>query len=276
MTISVSIPVVSGNNLKLCLDSIYASSYDDFEVVVNDSSENEQVNDILKQYDLKVIVKKTRTLESRFITVSNSKGDKVFLMDETRTIGKSLLREIENTRNRIIVIGEEEVGNSLVQRASNLEKRSSCRLRDKGLSPLVNKSVIPRVYERTLILKSFEAVRRKLSDELFYKIVGLDLELIYYESWLQTTDIGFIRGAEIYHLGESSYRELFAKYYRYGKTQKYLRSTEYHQLAGIMGRNRHGIGFLDRVRVFPIQVMRGIPFILGYISDESQRNYRIR
>ena len=266
MKISICIPVVSSSNIKKCLDSIYASTYSNFEVVVNDSSSDSCVQEILKEYDLKIIRRQTRSFESRKLTILNSSGDLVFLLDDTRIIGKKLLERISEMNHDMIIINEQETGKSLVQRLSNLEKQASGNVRHSNLSPIINKSIIPRVYVRNVAVESIRRISYNLPLELTSKIVGLDLELIYFESWMQTKDIGFIREKEILHHGENNYHSLFRKYYRYGKSQRVLRGTAYSDFAGLGGRTRYGLTSLERFSTLPIQLIRSVPFILGYIS----------
>ena len=175
MKISICIPVVSSSNIRKCLDSIYASTYSNFEVVVNDSSSDSCVQEILKEYDLKIIRRQTRSFESRKLTILNSSGDLVFLLDDTRIIGKKLLERISEMNHDMIIINEQETGKSLVQRLSNLEKQASGNVRHSNLSPIINKSIIPRVYVRNVAVESIRRISYNLPLELTSKIVGLDL-----------------------------------------------------------------------------------------------------
>jgi len=45
-----------------------------------------------------------------------------------------------------------------------------------------------------------------------------------------------------------------------------LRNTIYKEFAGLSGRNRATLPLRNRIQSIPIQVIRGIPFVLGYIS----------
>ena len=100
MTISICIPVISGTHLRGCLDSIFQSSFQEFEVIVNDSSGSPVVPDILKDYDVRTIERKSKSFESRYITTIASKGERVFIFDETRLIEKTLLEDVNNRNSR--------------------------------------------------------------------------------------------------------------------------------------------------------------------------------
>ena len=269
LTISICIPVVSGEFLGKCMDSVFGSSYSDFEVIVNDSSQNPKISDLLSQYDAKVIKKSTRSFESRLLTVSESSGDRIFLMDETRMITPQLPRKIASMQNRMIAIAEREIGDGLITRLTNMDKDATISTPPGATSPVSNKSLIPRVYDREIILAALDSITRKLPQEKMRNVVGLDLELIYYESWQRTNDLEFIRTREIEHFGDRGYASLFRKYYRYGKSQKMLRKTVYSDLADLGGRNRAGLKTRDRVVTIPIQILRGLPFLLGYIGGSD-------
>ena len=237
MTISVCIPVISGIHLRECLDSIFQSNFQEFEVIVNDSSGSPVVSDILKDYDVRILERKSKSFESRYITTMASKGEKIFIFDETRVMEKTLLGDVNNRNNDMLVIKERDTGKGIVNYFSNLDK-SNLPNDLSILNPMRNKSVIPRVYRREIIVSALETVRKNLSENILSQVVGLDLELIYLESYNLTKDIGFISSSKIMHYGDESIREVFRKYYRYGYTQRMLKNTYYGKFADLSGRNR--------------------------------------
>lgn len=255
-----------GKNFEKCLNSIFSSTYSDFEIVVNDATRSPEVRDLLSKYDVRTITGNTRTLESRLLTVRHSTGETILLLDETRLVSSSLLGRIAGMPNKMIVVGESEMGGGILQKLTNLDKLASNLVEEGEISPLMNKSILPRIYDRTIIQNSFDRIVSVLEPQVFSEIVGLDLELIYLEAWHQTKDIGFIRTSEIHHFGETSYKDLFKKYYRYGRSQKILRKTPYADFASLRGRTRHGLSGAERLTTVPIQLLRGFPFVLGYIS----------
>ena len=270
MTISISIPVISGAHLRECLDSIFQSSFQEFEVVVNDSSGNPVVSDILKDYDVRTIERKSKSFESRYITTMASNGGRVFIFDETRVMEKKLLEDVNNRNNDMLVIIERDIGKGIVNYFSNLDKTNIPN--DLSiLDPMRNKSVIPRVYKREIIVSALETVRKNLPEDILSQVVGLDLELIYLESYNLTKDIGFISSSEMMHYGDESIREVFRKYYRYGYTQRMLKNTYYGKFAGLSGRNRSTLPVKNRIKSIPVQVLRGVPFVLGYLGGNNKR-----
>ena len=271
MTISICIPVIFGTHLRECLDSIYQSTFQGFEVIVNDSSGSPVVSDILKDYGVRTIERKSKSFESRYITTMASKGEKVFIFDETRVMEKTLLEDVNNGNNDMLVIKERDIGKGIVNYFSNLDK-SNLPNDLSILDPMKNKSVIPRVYKREIIVSALETVKKNLPEDILSQVVGLDLELIYLESYNLTKDIGFISSSEIKHYGDESIREVFRKYYRYGYTQRMLKNTYYGEFAGLSGRNRSTLPVRNRIRSIPIQVLRGVPFVLGYLGSKSKND----
>ena len=115
-----------------------------------------------------------------------------------------------------------------------------------------------------------ETIKKNLPENILMQVVGLDLVLIYLESYDLTRDIDFISSSEIKHYGDESIRELFKKYHRYGYTQRMLKNTHYGELAGLSGRNRSTLPLRNRIKSIPIQVLRGVPFVLGYLKGKSK------
>ena len=134
------------------------------------------------------------------------------------------------------------------------------------LDPYRDKTVIPRVYRRKIIMEALERIRGNFPKEILKNKVGLDIELIYLESYRISHSIGFVDTPEILHYGDKGLRDTFRKYYRYGHSQKMLSNTIYKEFAGLSGRNRATLPLRNRIQSIPIQVIRGIPFVLGYIS----------
>ncbi|MEM3844384.1 MAG: hypothetical protein QXU98_01560 [Candidatus Parvarchaeota archaeon] len=105
------------------IESIIGNNFQDFEIVVNDSSLSGEIHDILSGYDLKVIERNANSFESRYITVNSSKRSKVFLFDETRVMPKGLLRAVKSIDGDVIKIKERDIGRGFFVYLSNLDKK---------------------------------------------------------------------------------------------------------------------------------------------------------
>ncbi|MHB8553548.1 MAG: hypothetical protein ACYDAO_08210 [Thermoplasmataceae archaeon] len=267
--ISICMPSVHGKYIKESLDSIFSEKNDNFEVIVNDSSTNFYVSDLLSEYDLKIIKKETKSFESRYLTVNESRGNNVLLFDETRIMKTGLLERLSSMQNDMVVIGERDIGKGFLTLISNLDK-NILSSGTKSLSPLKNKSIIPRFYNRNIVIKALKEISSNLPDYIIREIIGLDLELIYLEAYKISQNIGIIPTPEILHYGDENFRAVFKKYYRYGKSQKMLRNGYYGDFAGLSGRNRTTALPREWIMGLPLQIVRGIPFLLGYISNKSK------
>lgn len=265
---SICIPVISNKYIEECLTYIFRNKFLDFEVIVNDSSKDYYASDIISQYDVKLIKKHTKSFESRMISVLASSGNRILMLDDTRLVSDTLLEKLSTMSEDIIAIGEKDIGSGLLIRLSNLDKKAIVVNKNK-LNPVKNKSVIPRLYKRDIIVESLNRIKASLNPEMLNNIVGLDLELIYFEAFKISQSIGYISTPEILHYGDETLKSVFRKYYRYGYTQKMLRKTVYSQLANISGRTRYGYAIGDRIQSMPLQAIRGFPFILGYISGSN-------
>lgn len=265
---SICIPVLNDRYIRKCLDSIFASKFQDFEVIVNDASDQFYVTDQISDYDVKIIKKRTKSFESRLISVKDASGDRVLIFDDTRLVPDTLLGRLSDMPEDMIVVAERDIGNGILARLSNLDKRALSKERVK-LNPLENKSVIPRIYRRNILMRAFEAINRNLSPSIISNMVGLDLEILYYEAFKISQSIRVLQNPEIMHYGDETLKSILNKYYRYGYTQRMLKGTIYSELASLSGRNRSSYAVSDRILSLPLQVIRGVPFILGYISGND-------
>lgn len=265
---SICIPVISNKHIEECLTYIFRNKFQDFEVIVNDSSKDYYISDIISRYDVKIVKKNTKSFESRMISALASSGERILILDDTRLVSDNLLQKLDAMSEDIIAIGEKDIGSGLLIRLSNLDKKADVINKNK-LDPVKNKSVIPRLYKRDIIVQSLDKIKASLNPEILNNIVGLDLELIYYEAFKISQDIGMVSTPEIFHYGDETMGAVFSKYYKYGYTQKMLRETVYSQLADISGRTRYGYAISDRILSMPLLTIRGLPFILGYISGNN-------
>jgi glycosyltransferase involved in cell wall biosynthesis len=264
-SISISVPIVHGTHLKECIESIFSNTFQDFELIVNDSSGSEGVYDLLRFYDIKIIRKITRSFEGRSLTISASSGEKIFILDETRLIHSDMLQKLNESKGDLIVIKERDLGDGVLTFIANLDKRWVSKDLS-AINPRRNKSIIPRVYKRDVILKALDNINRKLPSEVVREIVGLDLELMYLESYNISKNIEVISYPEILHYGDERFIGMLKKYYRYGYSQGILRKTAYQNFAGLGGRNRSTLPVKNKMMSLPVQLLRGVPFVAGYLK----------
>ena len=84
MRFSVVIPVYNkANTLKASIDSVFAQTFDDFQVVVVDDGSTDHINDVLKGYDNLTIIHQNNSGVSvaRNTGIANSNGEFVCFLD---------------------------------------------------------------------------------------------------------------------------------------------------------------------------------------------------
>ncbi len=74
------------------------------------------------------------------------------------------------------------------------------------------------------------------------------------------------------HYWDENIKDVSRKYYSYGYIQRMLKNTYYGEFAGLSGRNRSTLPLRNRIKSIPIQVLRGLPFILGYLNGKSKND----
>ena len=67
----------------------------------------------------------------------------------------------------------------------------------------------------------------------------------------------------VYHLENDTLLSFMKKWYKYGRSSKLLRGTQYERLIHAR-RTRPGLSFLEKLELLPLTLIKGIPFALGY------------
>lgn len=96
---SIIIPVYNVEKyIKKCLDSVYAQSYKDYEVIVVDDGTEDKSMDIVKNYPAKVIHQKNSGLSAaRNRGLKEARGEYLLFLDSDDFIEKDLLKEIHKS-----------------------------------------------------------------------------------------------------------------------------------------------------------------------------------
>ena len=96
---SIIVPVYNVEKyVKKCLDSIFAQTFKDFEVIVVNDGTKDNSMDIVKKYDVTIINQKNQGLsEARNNGVKRAKGEYLIFIDSDDYIEKDLLKEINKS-----------------------------------------------------------------------------------------------------------------------------------------------------------------------------------
>jgi len=225
------------------------------------NSGGKEISDLIKDYGFKEIRRNVRLLEARYLANKESKGDYALLLDETRPLRKDAIEILSKNLHDMVIIGEREIGDSFWVKAAQLDKDNImyCNSPEaiKGFS-------LPRLFRRELLTNALERLREGLSEK-FNQVVFPDHELIYYEVSFLSNDVFIIKDELIYHYGDASLRYIMRKYYRYGKSLKVLKDTPYSFMTSISRKKREICkgGIYDRVALYILYLVRGVPFLLG-------------
>lgn len=242
------------------LESIRTQTYQDFEVIVVNSGD-ELISDLIREYGFKEVREKVNLLNARYLAHKNSSGEKALVLDETRVLRKDTLEILSEIEHDMIIVGEAEVGNSsLWIRLAQLDKDNLINCNEPDA---VKGFLLPRAFNSELLTKTFELLRDKLGDK-FDKVLYPDHELIYFTSRMFSNKLHVIRDSLIFHYGDETFLSIIRKYYRYGRSLRILKGTEF-QILTKTSRKKRKICKGSKLGLYTLYVVRGIPFILGYL-----------
>ncbi|BAB67063.1 glycosyltransferase family 2 protein [Sulfurisphaera tokodaii] len=258
--ISIEIPVLHGKYLKQLFESLRNQSFQDFEVIIVNSSSDENVSDLIRQYGFKEIKEKVKLLKARYLAHRNSRGEYELLLDETRVLRKDALAILSLLNHDMIIIGEEEIGNSFWIRLANLDKEN---IMECNIPEAIKGFALPRLFRREILEKTFKVLRENLKEK-FNEIIFPDHELIYYEASKISEDVFVLKDKLIMHYGDARLLDIIKKYHRYGNSVKVLKGTPYTNLTQI-SRKKRNICKGNKFLLYLLYITRGIPFMLGYL-----------
>jgi len=261
--ISVNIPSVNPNSLKKCLKSLKDSiENEDVEVIINNATNNNEISNIVKEFEFTEIKMNTNIFKSRILMIEKSKGDLIVLLDETRRVNKEFVKSLFTFNHDIGFIKEEQIGTGFYAHLARLHDEA---LSDNNLDPVKKRYILPRVYKRDLLLTSIDHIKSKLSPKIIDNMKALDLEILYFESSKFSKDYGWVNNAILYHDVGDIFSEM-KKMFKYGRSTKILKNTPY----GIIGDPGGRIRSIDEIKAHPsiliYLAIRAFPFLLGYLT----------
>lgn len=269
--ISVTIPVVHGQMLKSVLASVNASSYSDFEIIVNDSADAQYagtVRDALQGYDVRLLPQRVKTLESRYLMSRAAQGSHILMLDETRTIRRDLLLRLAESGSDMAFIGEQEVGRRPWAKWAEIDRQAMRPLTLSELNPIQQLYCLPRYYEASLLNHAFARIKENLGPVRFSATTGADLEMPFIESWGAARRPLLLPEPMISHTADQRFSGFARKYFNYGRGMRMLMGTPYQGCAAIRIHRRRGrrISVSDRMRLLLLLLLRGAPYALGFYS----------
>lgn len=259
-TISVEIPITWGTYLREVLENLRRQTFQDFEIVASVSSHSTGVKDVLSEYGVKFIYSGENILEKRYSAHNLSRGSYSLFLDETRLPSLNLLESLSESQADMVIIKETNIGESIWTKLANLDTEISIRCND--FNPLSG-FVLPRYFKGELLNMAFEAIRKKLSSDIFKKILMEDHQIISYEAFQISKSISITDKTLLFHYGDDSLYSIWKKYHKYGKSHRFLKNTNYDFMLSTKNRMRKNcLGNEIQMSIF--YIARGLPFLMGY------------
>jgi len=269
----ISIELISKgeSSLKEVLESIKNQTFKNYEIICADSSNNINVKNLLLKYNCKVIDLKESSghLIARYTAHKYANSNRSLILDSTRPLKNNALEILsENYYNYdMVILKEDSLGRGFwVNQAKllkNISEMQSKRLNDETLAFL-----LPRFYNSDLLTRAFNNIIENTGN-LFNKISYGEHHLIFEECKKLSNNIKVTNEMLISHYEDNSLKKIIKKYYWYGKSQKILNKLKDSETSKLSTHRRRDVCLKMRLKIIPITVARGIPFMLGYIFGKN-------
>ena len=252
VTISVVIPTLNAERtIGIAIRSALLVAD---EVIVVDSYSTDRTVEIAEKEGAKVVQVKGSRLIARIEGAKIAKGDYVVNLDSDMYFSENF----KGFEEKVIALGEVTVGKGIVHKIMSLDREIAHRKWRENLD-VTKGGIIPRMYDRQLLLKAYESIPANLRDRLN----AFEDSVIYYEVWkLYKGNIQFIPNA-VYHIEDDSLLHFMKKWYKYGRNAKLLKGTEYERIVKER-KMRPGLSTTEKLKLLLPTLIKGVPFALGY------------
>ncbi len=252
MKISVVIPTL--NSEKTIRVAVSSSLKVADEVIVVDSFSTDRTVEIAEHEGARVLQVRGSRLIARVEGAKIASGDYVVNLDSDMYFSENF----KGFEEKVIALGEITVGKGIVHKLMSVDREITHKKWAENLS-VTNGGIIPRMYDRQLLLKAYEMI----SENLRNKLNAFEDSVIYFNVMkLYKGKVQFIPNA-VYHVEDDSLWHFMRKWYKYGKNAKLLRGTEYERFI-YERKSRPGLTLGEKVKLLPVTLVKGIPFALGY------------
>ena len=252
MKISVVIPTL--NSEKTIRVAVSSSLKVADEVIVVDSFSTDRTVEIAEKEGARVLQVRGSRLIARVEGAKIASGDYVVNLDSDMYFSENF----KGFEEKVIALGEITVGKGVVHKLMSMDREITHKRWAENLS-VGNGGIIPRMYDRQLLLKAYEMIPLNLKDRLN----AFEDSVIYFNVMkLYKGKVQFIPNA-VYHVEDDSLWHFMRKWYKYGKNAKLLRGTEYERFI-YERKSRPGLTLGEKVKLLPVTLVKGIPFALGY------------
>lgn len=263
-----------GLYLEEVLETLMTQSYSNYEIIIINSGDNSKISKLSDNYGAKELNLRGSLLQARYLGASQSKGEFILNLDETRPlVTNNALELLMSHHSDIVFINEMEVITNYLTKMAAIDKDS---IFTKSNIESYRNFVLPRFYKNNLYMNSINKVKSNLG-KYYYEadILPEDL-LIYREALKISTNYSIEFTKIIKHYANVTLKDVVRKYFRYGRGIGFLKKTHYNSFGKITSKERI-IGRFDFDRsyfdiLFQIYLLgvRGISAKLGEIYETSK------
>lgn len=263
-SITIEIPTNFDKRIVECLESIRTQTFQDFETIVVATDRN--VKELVEGFDVKLLVAPfPGTLIRRIMAHDIAKGDKALLFEASRQLDKGALDVLNRDSHHMLIIEEKDIGNSPIARIQNIERHLNLiNIKQPSPASLIAE---PRLYNSRILKQVYEKIRN-IDKNVLARLQFGDLDIIYYESYLISNDLGVIKQPLIYHYTDQTLFQLATKYYNYGRSNKVLKLTPYGGIFKSSNHLRPYYGLKNSFLVYSVMLVKAISFFSGmYLTN---------
>lgn len=258
-SVSVVIPAFNASRtIERCLHSVARQEAPPLETIVVDGCSTDGTAELARRY-ARVMVEDCGIAPARLAGARAARGEFIMNVDADQELEPSALRRAVETGADTVAFGESSLGSGVIPFLYNIDRgRMQSHWRDQ-LDPVWG-TIRPRLYRRTVLIRALEAI----PSEMMRLKPGPYSEdsLMFVNSGVRPDEVEFVGGA-ITHTEVSSLTEFFKKWRRYGIAARPFRGTPMERFA--FRRARRVKNPVDVIAGFPMVVLRGVPFLLGYL-----------
>jgi glycosyltransferase involved in cell wall biosynthesis len=267
--VSVSIPTLnSARTLELCLDSVARQTYKDLEINIIDGDSDDETIEIAEHHGVPIFRYSGALLGARSEGLRQARGEYVLLLDSDQVLCPDAIERavrMSQERRLSMLVLEESVyrKDRILEKLFELDRRLVHESRD--FDPFTS-VMLPRFYKSELLRRAFMSV----PDEALREIGGQDHAIIYYEAWMIDKSVDMLPGAVVKHIEPDSFKLMWRKFYRWGKTSKTARDDDrYAELLKRKERFRKGSFGRKNYRLslasFTLLLIKGVPYKVGAV-----------
>ncbi len=257
--VSITIPTYnSEKTIEETLLSVMCQTYKNIEIIIIDSFSDDKTLEIVKDYNIKVVMCKGKLLESRIAGVKASRGNYVLLLDSDQILEITAIERAVDKMNYHDYLW-------LYERSYNRDKFiPSLYDADRILTQkyLEEGVVLPRFFRKDILLKAMDRIPKQHVD-----IIGAQDHIIIYEEVKKIlTNMGMVKYS-VQHIEPDGLIKLFKKQYRWGKTTGEFYSKDVYR-GLITKKNKFRKFYFNHpilsTKSFMLRILRGVPYFIGF------------